>query len=52
MAKINYGPPISAVNQRQVIAIRDCFGPGSMIGMTQRSAEMATSGLKAYPGRR
>ncbi len=52
MAKINYGPPAAPVNQRQITTVRDCFGPGSMVGMTQRSAEMAISGPQTQAGRR
>lgn len=52
MAKINYGPPTTPVANRNASAIRDFFGPGSMIGMTQRSAEIALSGPQTQGHRR
>jgi len=52
MAKINYGPPLARRNVQRAATLRDSFGPGLSIGVTQRSAELATSGPQAYFRRR
>ena len=44
MAKINYGPPVTNPTARPSEMRRDALGPGMMIGLTQRSAEMAIAG--------
>lgn len=43
MAKINYGPPASNPTDRLAITRREALGPGMMMGMSQRSAELVTS---------
>lgn len=45
MAKVNYGPAAAPMHQRVAPSVRDGFGPGLSIGVSQRSAELATAGL-------
>ena len=47
MAKINYGPPAKNPTDRPSMMSHDALGPGMMIGMTQRSAELAVTALNA-----
>jgi hypothetical protein len=52
MAKINYGPPATNPTDRPGVMRRDALGPGMMIGMTQRTAELVTSGSIAHARQR
>lgn len=52
MAKINYGPPVTNPTARPTEMRRDALGPGLMIGLTQRSAEMAISGPSSHARQR
>ena len=43
MAKINYGPPVSNPHVRPSVTRREALGPGMMMSVSQRSAELVTS---------
>ncbi len=43
MAKINYGPPASNPTERPTMSHRDALGPGIIVSLSQRSAELVTS---------
>jgi len=52
MAKVNYGPPLPAPSVRSTKALRQSFGPGLAVGVTQQSAELVTTLVQAAPRRR